>query len=165
MTASIPGTRTPSTRSSPSTSSPRARGRRSSSPARSPSTRDTGQLVTTFDDNPQVPFSRFTLALQGRPAGAAGHSLGLRHLHDRRPAHPCARPDQPVTAPTPSRSRPAPAAAPAPPARRIAPSTRPRGRHRSTTIAGSYSPFVLRMTRARRRTGDHLLLAPTSHPA
>ena len=38
----------------------------------------TGQLVTTFDENPQVPFSKFTLKLRQGADLAAGQSAGVR---------------------------------------------------------------------------------------
>ena len=45
----------------------------------------TGQLVTTFEKTPQLPFDNLQAVLQRRRAGRAGDSDRVWHLHDHRP--------------------------------------------------------------------------------
>src|SRR5205807_8424793 len=42
----------------------------------------TGQLTTTFDDNPQLPFSDLTLDFAGGPRAALVTPAAMRGLHD-----------------------------------------------------------------------------------
>ena len=68
----------------------------SRSPARSTADPKTGQLTTSFTDNPQLPFEDLAVQLPRRPAGAADDPADLRHLHDhRRPLAPGRRPTDP----------------------------------------------------------------------
>ncbi len=51
----------------------------------------TGEVSTSFEDQPQLPFEELVLQAQGRPARAAGHERSLRRLHDDRRADPLER--------------------------------------------------------------------------
>ena len=115
----------------------------------------TGQLTTTFDNIPQLPFNKFSLKFR---QGATSP------LSTRRPAAPT--PPKPSSTPY-SRTR-----NPAPPDQLLrddqghngpCPSAGPRPSTRPdagtiNNAAGHYSPFYIRITRKRRRTGDHPLL-------
>ena len=57
---------------------------------------ETGQVITSFLNNPQLPFAA-SPQIQGRPAGTALDAPHLRHLHHHRGAHPMGEADQPVT--------------------------------------------------------------------
>ena len=49
---------------------------------------NTGRLISTFDNNPQLPFSHFKLSFFGGAHGVAAHPGGLRQLLDHRVADP-----------------------------------------------------------------------------
>ena len=51
----------------------------------------TGQLTTTFEENPQLPFEDFKLHFFGGARGAADDPAHLRHLHHHLRPHPLER--------------------------------------------------------------------------
>ena len=55
----------------------------------------TGQLTTTFDNSPQVPFNKFDLEVQPGRHLAALQPADLRHLHRRSRSHPLVRTGRP----------------------------------------------------------------------
>ncbi len=107
----------------------------------------TGQLVTTFDENPQVPFSRFTLKFKGGPRAPLVTPSTCGTYTSVAELSPWARPDRPIADSDSFKIDTAPNGAPC--------STTPGNRPfnpvlRAGTLnpsAGSYSPFVLRMSR------------------
>ncbi len=48
----------------------------------------TGQLVTSFEDNPQLPFEEFKFDFSGGPRAPLHHPAHLWHLHHHRGADP-----------------------------------------------------------------------------
>ena len=109
----------------------------------------TGQLVTTFDDLPPLPFSKFIVAFREGARAPLATPPNLRDLHDRHRTDPVVGdlPGQDVfVIETPfevekrRRRRPLPR----PEARR--PSTRPAA-GTLNNAAGNYSPFNVRLTR------------------
>ena len=113
----------------------------------------TGQLVTTFDNNPQQPFSKFTLKFRPGATAPLVSPPDVRHYTTTRPPDtvvPALGEAQgtPDATPSSSRSR-SPRESTKGPARR-------EESHRSTprsspaphnNAAGSYSPFYLRIER------------------
>ena len=158
--SSPPRTRTPSAPCSPSTWSPRrpSAGSWSRSPAGSTPTRRTGQLTTTFDDLPQLPYSHFNVHFREGQRSPLATPVGLRHLRHRGRHQPLARPEpSSCTSPRPSRSRPGIGGGPCPHGPRRpsprAPTAAPLNAQRRLLHALLPAPDP-----HRRRAGDHLLL-------
>ena len=107
---------------------------------------ETGQITTTFLNNPQIPFSRFSLKFKGgQRAPLATPPLCGAHTVEAK-LTPWARPDSPVTVTDSIEIHSGPNGGPCPSG--AAPPFRP-GLVAGTqnNAAGSYSPFNLRLTR------------------
>ncbi len=107
----------------------------------------TGQLVTTFDNNPQVPFSRFTLSFKGGPRAPLVTPSSCGTYTSTAQLSPWARPDQPFSDSDPFVVNQGPdggSCATSGGARPFNPVLRAGTLNNN---AGSYSPFVLRMSR------------------
>lgn len=104
----------------------------------------TGQLVTTFDDLPQIPFSHFELNLRDGPRGplitpgACGEYAVTTELT------PWANPDEPLTTTTPFELNSGAGGGACPSGKPFAPSLTAGT---ASPLAGAFSPFALRLTR------------------
>ncbi len=107
----------------------------------------TGQIVTTFDNAPQIPFSTFSLSFKGGPRAPLVNPSSCGTYTSTAQFSPWSRPDQPVTDSDPFTITSGPGGGPCV----NAPGNRPFNPVlRAGTLnpsAGSFSPFVLRMSR------------------
>ncbi len=107
----------------------------------------TGQLVSTFDENPQVPFNRFTLKFKGGPRAPLVTPSTCGTYTSVAELTPWSRPDQPVTDSDSFTVSTEPNGAPCPTSAGARPFNPVLRAGTLNPSAGSFSPFVLRMSR------------------
>jgi hypothetical protein len=104
----------------------------------------TGQLVTTFDDLPQIPFSRFELELRDGPRAPLITPSACGEYAVTTELNPWANPAETVTTATAFEVTTGAAGGSCPSGRPFAPSFTAGT---ASPVAGAFSPFALRLTR------------------
>lgn len=105
----------------------------------------TGQLVTTFDDLPQIPFSRFELDLRDGPRAPLITPSACGEYAVTTELTPWANPDEAVTTTTEFEVNSGPGGAGCRSGKPFAPSF---AAGTASPVAGAFSPLVVRLTRS-----------------
>jgi hypothetical protein len=104
----------------------------------------TGQLVTTFDELPQIPFSRFELDLRDGPRAPLITPSACGTYAVTTELTPWANPDEPITTTTNFQVTNGPGGGDCPAGRPFAPAFTAGT---ASPLAGAYSPLALRLSR------------------
>jgi hypothetical protein len=104
----------------------------------------TGQLVSTFDELPQIPFSHFKLDLRDGPRAPLVTPLACGTYSVRTELTPWANPDQPLTTSSEFQVTSGPGGGACPNGRPFAPKLTAGT---ASPLAGAYSPLALRLSR------------------
>ncbi len=104
----------------------------------------TGQLVTTFDELPQIPFSRFELDLRDGPRAPLITPSACGNYAVTTELTPWANPGESVTTTTEFQVTSGPGGSPCPSGRPFAPAFTAGT---ASPLAGAYSPLALRLSR------------------
>jgi hypothetical protein len=110
---------------------------------------ETGQLTTTFDETPQLPFEDFKLDFFGGSRGVLRTAPTCGAYESKSVLTPWSSPESgpPATSSSPFKIESAPGGAPCPAKAAAEPNSPSFSAGTETPTAGSYSPFVLRLHR------------------